>query len=195
MLRMQLDCSGSLWVVFKLLENVRFSCSFLSAVVLTVRRAHERTLLASRLPGSPGSSLLGGGGFRHETEAEPDVPAVVGGEPPAEAEPAPAGQLQDDTAAAAPLHVRSPPVVWPHVQHSAHPHRGIPIRTLHDAVWRQTEKTLTEPQGSYTCGKTHHKFDLSCFFCCFFFNVLKLVLMQVIDSLLLINLFISCWPL
>ncbi len=113
----------------------------------TVRRPHECTLLTSRLPGSPGSSLLGGCELHHKTEAEPNDPSDGIEEPPAEAEPAPAGQLQDHPAAAAPLHVWSPAVIWPHIQHSAHPHRGFPVRTLDDVGWRQTENALAQPPG------------------------------------------------
>lgn len=122
---------------------------------LTVRRAHERALLASRLPGSPGSSLLVGAGNHHKTEAEPDDPADAREEPAAATEPSPAGQLQDDSAAAALLRVRSPPVVRARLQHPAHPHGGIPVRTHDDAVRRQTENTLAEPQGFYTSGIIH----------------------------------------
>lgn len=134
----------------------------------TVRRAHEYPLLTSGLPGPPGSSLLDRSGFHHKTEAEPNDPADVREEAAAKAEPAPAGQLQDDTAAAALLHVGSPPVVWPHIQHSADPHRGVPARTLHDAVRRQTENTLARATGFlHFWDNTQHEFDRFqlCLFC------------------------------
>lgn len=145
----------------KLLRNltlktfIPFCCS-----LPTVRRTHECALLTSRLPGPPGSSLLHGSQFHHNAKAEPDIAADIREEAAAEAEPAPAGQLQDDTAAADLLRVWGPTVVWPHIQHSAHPHRGIPVRTLDDAVWRQTENTLAEKRGSYTCLKKTHIMNL-----------------------------------
>lgn len=110
-------------------------------------------MLEAGHPGSPRPSLPGRPRRSHWTKKEPNDAAVIGEAPPATAQPAFTSQLQNTADADDALPVRGPPVFGPHVLHTDHPHRVLPLRILHDPVWRQTEITLAEQQltGSMLC--------------------------------------------
>lgn len=113
------------------------SCSDLHTCLLSSAWGlHECVVLASRLPGSPRPPLPDRPWCYWPAKAEPDVPAGAGAAPPAKAEPAAAGQLQDAAAAAGLLHARGCAVAGPPLYHSAAPHWGAPVWGVDDAVWR-----------------------------------------------------------